>query len=135
MGRGQEERKMKLSVITPERKLVVDREVEEVRLPTPAGYIGLLPHHFPVMGILGVGILSFGGEKIAVEGGFFRFEKETLEVLAKMAWKPEELSRKQLKEEKEKALQILRTSSDPQEVERAAYRFSRASAFLTLFQD
>ncbi len=126
---------MKISIITPERRLLLDREVEEVQVPTPAGYIGILPGHFPVMGTLGVGVVSFGEERVAVEGGFFRFEEEKLEVLAKMAWRPEELKRKELEAEKERALKVLRTSSDPQEVERAAYLFTKASVFLTLFRD
>ncbi len=125
---------MKISIITPERKLLLDKEVDEVQIPTPAGYIGILPGHFPVMGTLGVGIVSFGKDKVAVEGGFFRFENDKLEVLAKMAWKPEELNRKELEKEREEALRVLRTSSHPEEVERAAYLFTKASVFLTLFQ-
>ncbi len=126
---------MKVSLITPERKLFIDRRAEEVQVPSKGGYLGILPGHFPMMGVLGVGILELdGGEKYAVEGGFFRFEREELTVLAKMAWRPEELRRKELEKEKEEALKVLQTSSNPEEVEKASYRFTRASVFLTLFR-
>ena len=126
---------MKVSLITPERRIFTDREAEEVQVPSKDGYLGILPGHFPLMGTLGVGILELNGkEKYAVEGGFFQFERGELIVLAKLAWRPEELKRKELEKEREKALEILRTSSNPEEVERASYQFTRASVFLTLFK-
>ena len=125
---------MKVSLITPERRLFLDEEVEYVEIPTQAGYVGILPGHFPTMGNLGIGILQLEGkEKIAVEGGFFRVENDELTILAKLAWRREELNKRELEKEKEESLKILSSSSDPQEVEKAAYSFTRASVFLTLF--
>lgn len=60
-------------LITPER-VVYQREVEAVSLPTELGEITVLPHHAPLVAKLvpGVGRVVFEGqeEEIAVSGGF-----------------------------------------------------------------
>lgn len=64
---------LQLKVITP-RKLVVDREVKAVFLPSVEGYIGILPGHRPLIAALGKGIVTYRlnqkQEEFFVEGGF-----------------------------------------------------------------
>jgi len=61
-----------LRVLTP-RRLLIDAEAEEIRLPSLEGEIGILPGHQPLMVALGRGTLSYrkgsGGESFEVQGG------------------------------------------------------------------
>lgn len=50
---------MKLSVLTPERKVVFDQEVTEVTVPLQSGEVQILPGHVPMIANLGTGILVF----------------------------------------------------------------------------
>lgn len=138
MGRSKEreEEGLKVSLLTPERKLFLEKEVDYIEVPAEAGYLGILPHHLPLMGILGTGILHLkiagNEEKYAIDGGFFQLEEETLTLLCKLAWRPQELKRKELEKEKKEAFEILRGSDNPEEVGEAAKKFSRASVFLSV---
>ncbi len=65
---------LRLTVVTPERQ-VLDQMVREVVLPGKAGYLGVLPGHYPLITLLQGGELRFGiGEGrfgyVAVAGGF-----------------------------------------------------------------
>ncbi len=127
---------MKVNLLTPERSLFLEKEAHYIEVPTEAGYLGILPHHLPLMGILGTGILYLKGgeqdEKYAIDGGFFQWEEETLTLLCKLAWRPEELKKKELEKEKREAFEVLRKSDNPEEVEEAARKFSRASIFISI---
>jgi len=138
MGRSKEkeEKGLKIDLLTPERKLFLEKEADYVEVPTQAGYIGILPHHLPVMGLLGIGILEIKkgeqNERYAIEEGFFQLEGEKLTLLCKLAWRPEELKIKELEKQKREAFEILKTSDNPEEVEEASKKYTRASIFLSL---
>ena len=55
---------LELEVATPERELVRE-QVSEVQLPGKNGYLGVLPGHAPLLGLLGIGTLTYvvGGNK------------------------------------------------------------------------
>ena len=46
-----------LEVATPERELV-HLQVTDVEIPAKQGYLGVLPGHAPLLGLLGSGTLS-----------------------------------------------------------------------------
>ena len=64
--------RLHLHVVTP-RRLLVDAEVDEARIPGLDGQIGILPGHRPLMLALGKGPVIFrqgtDEETIEVEGG------------------------------------------------------------------
>jgi F-type H+-transporting ATPase subunit epsilon len=85
---------LELEVATPERELVRE-QVSEVQLPGKEGYMGVLPGHAPLLGMLGVGILSYvaGGVKrhLSIHGGFLEILDDHVRVLADQAERAEEI--------------------------------------------
>ena len=78
---------LKLSILSPERRLVEGIEVEEVTLPGSEGQIQLLPGHAPMIGTLETGIFKYhshGKEVTAgvISTGFFRVKNNVIVVLA-----------------------------------------------------
>jgi len=62
-----------LRVITP-GGLIVEAEVEEVTIPGPEGYLGILPGHRPLYTALGSGELTYQAagrrDSFSVRGGY-----------------------------------------------------------------
>lgn len=79
---------IELEVVTPDRELVREH-VSDVQVPGKDGYLGILPGHAPLLGILGTGALSYGvGPRrhfIALQGGFLEVLPEHVRVLANKA--------------------------------------------------
>jgi len=107
---------IQLEVATPER-LIVRESVAEIQLPEKDGYIGILPGHAPLLGILGTGVLTYraGAVKhtVAVQGGFIEVLPEHVSVLANAADPSEEIDLGRAKEELRRAQEQLPTASDP----------------------
>ncbi len=86
---------IELEVATPER-LVVREGVADVELPGKDGYLGILPGHAPLLGLLGTGLLSYGmgGSRryLAVHGGFVEVLPGHVRVLATVARRAEEIN-------------------------------------------
>jgi F-type H+-transporting ATPase subunit epsilon len=85
---------IELEVATPER-LMVREGVAEVQVPGKDGYLGILPGHAPLLGMLGSGVLSYsvGGNRryLSVHGGFVEVLPDHVRVLANRAERAEEL--------------------------------------------
>lgn len=84
-----------LEVATPERELVRE-EVTEVQVPGKTkGYMGILPGHAPLLGLLGIGTLSYlaGGKRryLSVHAGFVEVVDDHVRVLADVAERQEEI--------------------------------------------
>jgi F-type H+-transporting ATPase subunit epsilon len=73
-----------LRVITPER-IVIDREVDAVRLTALDGQLGVLPRHAPMVAALDLGLLRYrSGSHQGVlfcAGGFAEVHGDTLRVV------------------------------------------------------
>ena len=76
---------LELEIATPERELLRE-QVDEVEVPGRNGYMGILPGHAALIGLLGIGVLTFtrGAEKryMAVHGGFLEVADNHVRVLA-----------------------------------------------------
>ena len=86
---------LQLEVATPERELVRE-EVTEVQVPGKTkGYMGILPGHAPLLGLLGIGTLSYvsGGTRryLSVHAGFVEVVDNHVRVLADVAERQEEI--------------------------------------------
>jgi F-type H+-transporting ATPase subunit epsilon len=79
---------LELEVATPERELVRE-QVSEVQIPGREGYLGILPGHAPLLGILGIGTLTYtvGGTKkrCSIACGFLEVLDDHVRVLADCA--------------------------------------------------
>jgi F-type H+-transporting ATPase subunit epsilon len=84
-----------LEVATPER-LIVHEGVADVQLPGKDGYLGILPGHAPLLGLLGTGLLSYAmaGTRryVAVHGGFVEVLPDHVRVLATVAQRAEDVN-------------------------------------------
>ena len=85
---------IELEVATPDRQLVHEK-VAEVQVPGKDGYLGILPGHAPLLGLLGTGALSYavGSQRhvIAIHGGFLEVLPEHVRVLANQADRAEDI--------------------------------------------
>jgi F-type H+-transporting ATPase subunit epsilon len=77
-----------LEIVTPER-LAYSDTVDAVVLPGSEGELGVLPHHAPLLTMLGVGELRIrkGGaeESFAIVGGFLQVRPDRVVVMAETA--------------------------------------------------
>ena len=101
---------LRLEVITPERVVYAD-DVDMVIAPATDGYVGILPHHAPLLTTLGPGEFRVkkGGveEVLAVFGGFMDVRGDRVVVLTEDAEHAEEIDAKQAQEARDRAQQAL----------------------------
>ncbi|HEX5827261.1 MAG TPA: F0F1 ATP synthase subunit epsilon [Candidatus Limnocylindrales bacterium] len=100
-----------LEIVTPER-LAFSEEVDMVLVPGIEGELGILPHHTPLVSLLGVGELKIrkGGdeESFAIAGGFLQVRPDKVVVMAETAEIGSDIDlerAKQARAEAEKALE------------------------------
>ncbi|MFH0928095.1 MAG: ATP synthase F1 subunit epsilon [bacterium] len=115
---------MHLSVITPE-KIVFQDEVQEITIPTSEGEITILPHHVPLMSVLGSGaarVVKEGREYfLAVTGGFLQVKPgNQVVILADSADRAEELDLQKIEASKKAAEDLLKEKRALSDVEYAA---------------
>lgn len=110
----------RLEIATPDRPLL-DKPVEEAQIPATTGYLGILPHHAPLLAQLGVGKLSYkvGGkeESLLVLEGFLEVLPDHVRVLANAAENPSDIDIKRAQEAYDRASK--RLSIDVQDVDKA----------------
>jgi F-type H+-transporting ATPase subunit epsilon len=77
-----------LEIVTPERR-AFEGDVDEVIVPGSEGEMGILPHHAPLISLLGQGVLRLktGGEEqeFAIFGGFLQVRPDRVVVMAETA--------------------------------------------------
>src|SRR5213594_3575435 len=99
-----------LEVITPERRVYED-DVAMVIAPGSEGYLGILPHHAPLLTALGPGEFRVkkGGveEVLAVFGGFMDVRADRVVVLTEVAEPAEEIDAGRAQEARDRAQQVL----------------------------
>jgi F-type H+-transporting ATPase subunit epsilon len=100
-----------LEIVTPER-LAYSDTVDAVTLPGSEGELGVLPHHAPLVSMLGLGELRIrkGGEveSFAIVGGFLQVRPDKVVVMAETADMAAEIDLEKAQEarkEAEKALE------------------------------
>lgn len=88
-----------LNLVTPEKKLATDVEVEEVILPGERGQLTLLPGHAPLITTLGVGMVKYRvkGESqftsAVVSWGYCEVNANGVNVLAETAESIDEIDK------------------------------------------
>ena len=102
-----EKKIIKLKIATQER-LVEERDIIKITIPTTSGVITILPDHVPLISTLNPGILEVameGGkqEELVVSGGFLEFHDNELTVLADTAERADELDLERAEEARKRA--------------------------------
>ena len=88
-----------LNLVTPEKKLVTDLEIEEVIVPGFKGQLDILPGHAPLMTTLSTGVLKYRAkgsssfETVVVSWGYCEVHPDGVIVLAEIAESLEQIDR------------------------------------------
>jgi F-type H+-transporting ATPase subunit epsilon len=99
-----------LEIVTPER-LAYSDEVDMVLVPGIDGELGILPHHTPLVSLLGVGELRIrkgaAEESFAIAGGFLQVRPDKVVVMAETADMASEIDLDKAQEARKEAEQAL----------------------------
>jgi F-type H+-transporting ATPase subunit epsilon len=101
----------KLEIITPDKRFL-EKDVTFLVLPEPDGEIGILPNHIPLVASLDPGVLSYKDEadksfKIAIGGGFMKFDHNQARVLAETAETADDIDLERAKRARDRAAERL----------------------------
>ncbi len=101
---------IKFEIATPE-KVVLQRRITQIVVPTEAGEITVLFGHIPLVSNLIPGIIEIKDDKgetevISVSGGFIEVLKDKIVILADTAERAEEIDEERIEEARKKADEI-----------------------------
>lgn len=103
----------KLTLVTPQKKLVTDIEIDEVFVPAFAGELNILPGHAPLMTTLQTGVLKYrikGSNKlkpVAISWGYCEVFPSGVNILAETAETPEEIDKERTLRARKRAEEFL----------------------------
>jgi F-type H+-transporting ATPase subunit epsilon len=124
-----------LEIVTPER-LAYSDTVDSVVLPGSEGELGVLPHHAPLVAMLGVGELRIrkGGaeESFAIVGGFLQVRPDRVVVMAETADLASEIDLEKAHEAMREAERAIEGVAPSDSVDLAAARASLQQALLRI---
>jgi len=124
-----------LEIVTPER-LAYSETVDAVNLPGIEGELGVLPHHAPLVSMLGVGELRIRKdgieESFAIVGGFLQVRPDKVVVMAETADMASEIDLEKAQHAKREAEQALEGGARTDAVDLAAARASLQHALLRI---
>jgi len=124
-----------LEIVTPER-LAYSDTVDAVNLPGIEGELGVLPHHAPLVSMLGVGELRIrkGGaeESFAIVGGFLQVRPDKVVVMAETADLASEIDLEKAQQARREAEQALEGGARTDAVDLAAARAQLQQALLRI---
>jgi F-type H+-transporting ATPase subunit epsilon len=103
---------LQLEIVTPER-LAYSDSVDEVVVPGAEGELGILPHHAPLIAMLGMGELRIRREGVeesfAIIGGFVQVRPDKVVVMAETADLASEIDLERAHEARREAERALET--------------------------
>lgn len=109
---------LRLKVITP-RKVVIDKQVNSITVPTADGEITILPRHTHLFSLLLEGIIKIKTQTdedlLAIGGGYLETNGKTVTVLVSRAYGQEEIDLGLTDKAIAQAKQILSLSKDLKE--------------------
>jgi F-type H+-transporting ATPase subunit epsilon len=103
-----------LEIVTPER-LAYSDTVDSVVLPGAEGELGVLPHHAPLVSMLGLGELRIrkgtAEESFAIVGGFLQVRPDRVVVMAETADMASEIDLEKAQQARREAEQAVESST------------------------
>ena len=128
---------LSLEVATPERALVREL-VTDLQVPGKNGYMGILPGHAPLLGLLGIGMMTYvaDGRKryLSVHQGFLEVLEDHVRVLADVAERAEEIDVQRAKAAFERAREEGKNPALGVDPAAALFAMARAQARLEAAQ-
>jgi F-type H+-transporting ATPase subunit epsilon len=122
-----------LEIVTPE-KMVVRDTAEELQIPGRNGYLGILPHHAPLITELGAGEIAYrlGGQvhHFSVAWGFAEILPDRVTVLAETVERPDEIDVSRAQDSLKRAEESLKSAQTEEAYVAANGEISRAQARL-----
>ncbi len=120
---------IKLKIATQER-LVEEREIEKITIPTTCGVITILKDHIPLISTICPGILSITDEKgalveMAVSGGFLEFHDNQLTILADTAERADEIDLERAEKARQRAIEAKQAQNKSMDENQFAMILSR----------
>jgi F-type H+-transporting ATPase subunit epsilon len=126
-----------VQIVTAEREVYQQDDVEMVVAPGAEGVVGILPRHAPLLTTLLPGIIRVKKdgqeESMSVSGGFLQVARDRVLVLADTAERAEEVDQQRAEEARERARTALaeaQRSGQRVQVEAARFRLRREEARL-----
>jgi len=102
---------LRFELVTAERQVFADENVDMVIAPSVDGQVGILPHHAPLIAILQPGevrvVKGNDEESLVVAGGFLEVLEDTVTILADAAERSEEINIADAEEARRRAEQTL----------------------------
>jgi F-type H+-transporting ATPase subunit epsilon len=121
--------KLNVDIVTAERLVYSEQEVDELIVPGIAGELGVLPLHAPLLTMIQPGVLRVvkGGEEVAmaITGGFIEVRDNRVTILADAAERGEEIDTARAEEARRRAEQQL-AAGEPSDVAQAEAALKRA---------
>ena len=127
----------KLTLLTPDKKIFVDQEIEDVRVPAERGELDILPGHAPLITTLSTGVLRWRlkGETtykiVVISWGCCEIHPDGVDILADIVDLPEEFN---IEADKVKIIEsekkLVNESLDDQAWDETQRDISRARAHL-----
>jgi F-type H+-transporting ATPase subunit epsilon len=119
-----------LEIVTPERLAYAD-EVDAVFCPGVEGELGVLPHHAPLLSMLGLGELRIrkGAQEefFAIAGGFVQVRPDKVVIMAELADLSSEIDLEAAEEARNEAQRAIQQGfEEPADLARARASMERA---------
>jgi F-type H+-transporting ATPase subunit epsilon len=131
--------KLRVEIVTAERQLLAEDDVDMVVAPGSEGTIGILPKHAALLTLLSPGVLRIkknGQEsEMAVGGGFLQVNRDRVLVLADTAEREDEIDETRAQEARDSAAAALQEATrggTPIQIQAARVALSRSMARLTV---
>jgi F-type H+-transporting ATPase subunit epsilon len=127
---------LQLTVVTAERALLDEGEIDFISAPGARGRLGILPQHAPLLTALEAGDLYYrrSGEEhhFAVSGGFMQVAENRVIVLADTAERADEIDESRAEESRQRAAEMLRRKDEltQEELQRAETSLRKAATRL-----
>lgn len=127
-----------LQIITPERIVFQEENVESITLPGADGELTILPQHAALMTALRPGPVLFrrGGEEVdlALSGGFMEVRDDKVIILADTAERSDEIDGERAEEARKRAQEAIQHSPNDLDFARAMAELERAQARIRVSQ-
>ena len=75
---------LKLKIVSPER-VEFEGEVESVKVPGTQGNFEILKDHAPIISTLQKGVVEYGGQQLAILGGFVEVQKNQVSICVEIS--------------------------------------------------
>jgi F-type H+-transporting ATPase subunit epsilon len=124
-----------LEIVTPEKR-AFEGDVDEVIVPGSEGELGILPHHAPLVSLLGQGVLRYkqgaASEEFAIFGGFVQVRPDRVVVLAETADLAADIDVERAERARREAERVLEGTSPDEESDLTSARAALARAMIRL---